>query len=135
MKELLNYINEYQSVIFYKAPITTSEEHQDYQQSRILFLEEQFNLLETFLNRTDPELKRYKEMFERYQLLSGQIAGMNDKDLQKSIDEVKGLVNTLRIANNTVILQNEKQSYLAKNEKIIDLPEIFSFWLRIFQKN
>lgn len=60
---------------------------------------------------------------------------MNDLDLKKSIDDVKELVNTLRIANNTVILQNEKQTYLAKNEKIIDLPEIFSFWLRIFQKN
>lgn len=135
MKQLLTYINEYKSVIFYKAPIAASEEHQDYQLSRIEFLEEQFNLLDTFLNRTDPELKLYKEKFEKFKELSGQIAGMNDLDLKKSIDDVKELVNTLRIANNTVILQNEKQTYLAKNEKIIDLPEIFSFWLKIFQKN
>lgn len=60
---------------------------------------------------------------------------MTDRSLQKCIEDIKELVNTLRIANNTVILQNEKQSYLAKNEKIIDLPEIFSFWLRKYQKN
>lgn len=66
MKQLLTYINEYKSVIFYKAPIAASEEHQDYQLSRIEFLEEQFNLLDTFLNRTDPELKLYKEKFEKF---------------------------------------------------------------------